>query len=52
MNKRFLYNPVSLFNLVLGRGQAVRHQVLVLAFGGSNPSALASFVNIVPVVTP
>lgn len=25
----------------MGRGQVVRHQVLVLAFGGSNPSALA-----------
>ena len=25
----------------MGRGQVVRHQVLVLAFGGSNPSAPA-----------
>lgn len=29
---------------ILGRGQVVRHQVLVLAFGGSNPSALAKFL--------
>lgn len=29
----------------MGRGQVVRHQVLVLAFGGSNPSAPAKLVN-------
>ena len=28
--------------LVLGRRQVVRHQVLVLAFGGSNPSGPAT----------
>ena len=27
--------------MLVGRRQVVRHQVLVLAFGGSNPSALA-----------
>lgn len=27
----------------MGRGQVVRHQVLVLAFGGSNPSAPAKY---------
>ncbi len=26
----------------MGRGQVVRHQVLVLAFGGSNPSVPAN----------
>ncbi len=30
----------------LGRGQVVRHQFLVLAFGGSNPSAPAKFIKI------
>ena len=33
--------PLVRSETTMGRGQVVRHQVLVLAFGGSNPSAPA-----------
>src|SRR5688500_1539257 len=39
--KRKIDTIQAVYNRILGRGQVVRHQVLVLAFGGSNPSALA-----------
>ncbi len=37
--------PLLLRQLIMGRRQAVRHKILVLAYGGSNPPAPATYNN-------